>query len=40
MRSKRNATEYRDLVVREQEITSDLIHARNIVAAVRADLGI
>ena len=40
MRSKRNATEYRDLVVGEQEITSDLIHATNIVAAVRADLGI
>ena len=40
MRSKRNATEYRDRVVGEQEITSDLIHATNIVAAVRADLGI
>ena len=40
MRSKRNATEYRDIVVGEQEITSDLVHATNIVAAVRADLGV
>lgn len=40
MRSKRNATEYRDLVVGDQEVASDLIHATNIVAAVRADLGV
>jgi uncharacterized protein (UPF0332 family) len=40
MRSKRNATEYRDLVVGDQEIASDLIHATNIVAAVKADLGV
>ena len=40
MRSKRNETEYRDLVVGEQEVASDLIHATNIVAAVRADLDI
>jgi hypothetical protein len=40
LRSKRNATEYRDLVVGEQEIVADLVHATNIVAAVRADLGI
>jgi len=38
MRSKRNAAEYRDLVVGDQEIASDLVHAANIVAAVRADL--
>ena len=40
MRSKRNATEYRDLVVGDQEVARDLIHATNIVAAVRADLGV
>ena len=40
IRAKRNGTEYRDLVVGEQEIASDLVHATNIVAAVRADLGI
>ena len=40
IRSKRNASEYRDLVVGEREIASDLVHATNIVAAVRADLGI
>jgi len=40
MRSKRNATEYRDLVVGDQEIASDLVHATTIVTAVRADLGI
>lgn len=40
MRSKRNATEYRDIVVGEQEVAADLVHATNIVAAVRADLGI
>jgi uncharacterized protein (UPF0332 family) len=40
MRSKRNGTEYRDLIVGEQEIATDLVHAANIVAAVRADLGI
>lgn len=40
LRIKRNATEYRDLVVGEREIASDLVHATNIVAAVRADLRI
>lgn len=40
IRSKRNGTEYRDLVVGDQEIANDLIHATNIVAAVRADLGL
>lgn len=40
IRSKRNGTEYRDLVVGEQEIASDLVHSTNIVAAVRTDLGI
>jgi uncharacterized protein (UPF0332 family) len=40
MRTKRNASEYRDLVVGEQEVASDLVHATNIVAAVRADLDI
>jgi hypothetical protein len=40
MRSKRNCTEYRDLVVGEQEIATDLVHVTNIVAAVRTDLGI
>jgi hypothetical protein len=40
MGSKRNATEYRDLVVGDQEVARDLIHATNIVAAVRADLGV
>jgi hypothetical protein len=39
IRSKRNGTEYRDLIVGDQEIASDLVHATNIVAAVRADLG-
>jgi hypothetical protein len=39
IRSKRNGTEYRDLIVGDQEIVSDLAHATNIVAAVRADLG-
>jgi len=38
IRSKRNGTEYRDLIVGDQEIASDLVHATNIVAAVRADL--
>ena len=33
-------TEYRDLVVGDQEIATDLVHATNIVAAVRADLSI
>ena len=40
MRSKRNSAEYRDIVIGEQEIATDLVHAANIVAAVRADLGI
>lgn len=40
MWSKRNATEYRDLVVGDQEIASDLNHATNIVAAVRVGLGV
>jgi len=40
IRSKRNGTEYRDLVVGDQEIASDLAHATDIVAAVRADLGV
>lgn len=40
VRSKRNAAEYRDVVVGDQEIASDLVHATNIVAAVRADLGV
>lgn len=39
IRSKRNGTEYRDLIVGDQEIANDLVHATNIVAAVRADLG-
>jgi len=40
LRKRRNATEYRDLVIGEREIASDLVHATNIVAAVRGDLGI
>jgi hypothetical protein len=35
-----DATEYRDLVIGEREVASDLVHATNIVAAVRGDLGI
>jgi len=38
IRSKRNGAEYRDLIVGDQEIATDLGHATNIVAAVRADL--
>lgn len=40
LRIKRDATEYRVLAVGEREIASDLVHATNIVAAVRADLKI
>jgi len=38
IRSKRNGAECRDLIVGDQEIATDLVHATNIVAAVRADL--
>ena len=39
MRRRRNKGEYDNLVLGRQDVEVDLRHARNIVAAVKADLG-
>lgn len=38
LRRRRNRSEYDDAVLGEQDVRTDLAHARNIVAAVRAAL--
>jgi hypothetical protein len=38
LRRRRNKSEYDDGIVGEQDVTADLAHARNIVAAVRASI--
>lgn len=39
LRRRRNRSEYDDLVLGDQDVRTDLGHARGIVAAVVADLG-
>lgn len=38
LRRRRNKSEYEDLIVGAQDVATDLQHAENIVAAVRASL--